>query len=168
VAEAGRIGGINVIKVEVIGVEKVQAKLRAVPARFHAELYPVVSRLTIELQRDIRQNHHDDGGLNLARGGPGSDGVHESVSDNGREIRGSVGSNTWYVREWEMRGFPAYDIVPVKARALFWPGAQHPVRRVSKPAQPPRPTFRPALQAIHERTVDEIGKAIERAIHGAV
>jgi hypothetical protein len=155
------------LDVKVVGVERVVANLGARHGRYHAGIRRVVDRLTIELQRAIQQNHHDAGGLNLRRGGPGSSGVAETVTDDGQSIRGRVSNNVWYVREWELNGMPAHDVVPVKKRALMWPGAAHPVRRVSIGKQEPRPTFRPALVAMGDHIRTEIAAAVAAATRGA-
>ncbi len=44
-------------------------------------------------------------------------------------------------------GLPARDIVPVNGKALFWPGARHPVRRVHQKARKGKPYLRPAADA---------------------
>jgi hypothetical protein len=42
-----------------------------------------------------------------------------------------------------------YEIRPKHARALFWPGAQHPVMVVHHPGVHPRPFLRPSADAIY-------------------
>jgi hypothetical protein len=43
-------------------------------------------------------------------------------------------------------GRPALVILPRKGKALFWKGAQHPVRRVSQPARRGRPWITQSIQ----------------------
>lgn len=44
------------------------------------------------------------------------------------------------------QGTGPYDIYPSKKKALFWPGADHPVRVVHHPGTAARPFFGPAIQ----------------------
>lgn len=45
-------------------------------------------------------------------------------------------------------GTSPHTILPSNKKALFWPGARHPVRGVSHPGTQPQPFFRPALLAL--------------------
>lgn len=42
-------------------------------------------------------------------------------------------------------GLPAMTIFPKHKQALFWEGADHPVKKVNLPARAPQPFLRPAL-----------------------
>lgn len=42
-------------------------------------------------------------------------------------------------------GSPRHDIFPKTKKALFWPGAAHPVGKVDHPGNKPYPYLRPAL-----------------------
>ncbi|MCE7081159.1 hypothetical protein [Streptomyces sp. ST2-7A] len=55
-----------------------------------------------------------------------------------------IGSHLDYGAAVELGSRP-YTIVPRTKRALWWPGADHPVRRVRHPGVRPRPHLRPAL-----------------------
>ncbi|MER7213212.1 HK97 gp10 family phage protein [Streptosporangium sp. NPDC000239] len=43
-------------------------------------------------------------------------------------------------------GTAAHVIVPRDAKALWWPGAEHPVKRVRHPGTAPQPYMRPAFE----------------------
>lgn len=49
-----------------------------------------------------------------------------------------------YCQAIEM-GLPPFTIFPKHKRALFWPGAAHPVGKVNHPGIEPQPFLRPAL-----------------------
>jgi hypothetical protein len=55
---------------------------------------------------------------------------------------GSLDCN--YATDVEM-GTSAHVIRPTNKKALFWPGADHPVAKVNHPGTPPLPYLRPAL-----------------------
>lgn len=71
--------------------------------------------------------------------------LHDSLR---AEVRGKVlrvGSlDVNYCTAIEM-GLPAMTIVPRFKQALYWPGADHPVKKVNLPVRPPQPFLRPAL-----------------------
>lgn len=56
-----------------------------------------------------------------------------------------IGTNHWRFIEY---GTHAHDIQPRRKRALFWPGAQHPVRRVRHPGND---EYAPMRRALHAR-----------------
>lgn len=53
------------------------------------------------------------------------------------------------------------EILPRRAKALYWKGAPHPVRRVLSPGQKPNPYVDRALETTSGRLDDFIRKAIE-------
>ncbi len=55
---------------------------------------------------------------------------------------GSLDCN--YATDVEL-GTPAHVITPRNKKALYWPGADHPVARVNHPGTEPMPYLRPAL-----------------------
>jgi hypothetical protein len=55
---------------------------------------------------------------------------------------GSLDCN--YATDVEM-GTAPHVILPKNKKALYWPGARHPVARVNHPGTPPFPYLRPAL-----------------------
>jgi hypothetical protein len=56
-------------------------------------------------------------------------------------------------------GTPAHLITPRTAHALFWPGAEHPVRFVHHPGTQPRPFLRPAADAEYPKLLERIRRA---------
>ncbi|MFF4346807.1 hypothetical protein [Streptomyces sp. NPDC001530] len=55
---------------------------------------------------------------------------------------GSLDCN--YASDVEL-GTPPHVILPKNKKALHWPGADHPVRKVNHPGTQPQPYLRPAL-----------------------
>ena len=51
-------------------------------------------------------------------------------------------------------------IKPRQAKALYWPGAKHPVRRVRQLGQPPRPYMVPAAEEERQRFAAAVAKAL--------
>ncbi len=58
-------------------------------------------------------------------------------------------------------------IEPKEKRALYWPGARHPVRRVVQQGQPPRPYLVPAAEEARDQFVRDCAAAIEAAARDA-
>lgn len=57
------------------------------------------------------------------------------------------------------KGRKALTIVPVKKQALYWRGAQYPVRVVHQPARAARPFMAPALEAAMPKVREYFAKA---------
>lgn len=71
--------------------------------------------------------------------------LHDSLRAevHGKVLRvGSLDVN--YCQAIEM-GLPPMTIYPKHKQALYWPGADHPVKKVNLPARPAQPFLRPAL-----------------------
>lgn len=64
---------------------------------------------------------------------------------SGRAVGYEVGTNVNYAAAIEY-GTAEYDIFPTNKKALYWPGARHPVAKVHHPAMPARPFMRPAIE----------------------
>jgi HK97 gp10 family phage protein len=66
------------------------------------------------------------------------------VSGGGATVVGRVGTSLKYA-PYVHEGTAPHVIVPVSRKALYWPGAAHPVRRVNHPGTRPNPFLRKAL-----------------------
>lgn len=53
-------------------------------------------------------------------------------------------------------GSAPHVITPRTAKALYWPGAEHPVKRVNHPGTAPQPYMGPAFDRAVERFVDAV------------
>jgi hypothetical protein len=69
------------------------------------------------------------------------DSLRAEVQDKVLRV-GSLDCN--YATDVEM-GTSPHVILPRNKKALYWPGADHPVARVNHPGTPPIPYLRPAL-----------------------
>lgn len=94
--------------------------------------------------------------------------ITKDVQGAGGTVRGIVGTNLPYAK-FVHEGTAPHVIVPVSAKALFWPGARHPVKRVNHPGTRANPFLKKALQQqrgnvlqlwnrrLVQRIADEIG-----------
>ncbi len=79
-----------------------------------------------------------EGGLTLVKSGR----LRNSIVARGYADRAEVGTNVVYAAIHQLGGkTPPRVIVPKRAKALFWPGAKHPVKSVNHPGSniPARP-----------------------------
>lgn len=67
-----------------------------------------------------------------------------SITSEVSKNRVVIGSNVEYAPMVEM-GTRPHTITPKNKKALFWPGAGHPVKVVNHPGTRPQPFLRPAL-----------------------
>lgn len=83
--------------------------------------------------------------------------VSASVSGGGNLVTGSFGSD-YEVLEYLERGTAPHPITPRTAEALFWPGAEHPVRSVLHPGT--------AAQHNLERAAEAAGEVAKEKLAG--
>lgn len=69
--------------------------------------------------------------------------VHQ-VTGGGSSVTVTVGSRVSYAADVEY-GTAPHVIVPKNGKALYWPGAAHPVAKVNHPGTRARPFMRPAV-----------------------
>lgn len=72
--------------------------------------------------------------------------IHSQLGQDSQGLVARIGSNVEYARYVE-EGTEPHRIVPRDKKALFWPGADHPVLAVNHPGTRARPYLRPALAA---------------------
>jgi HK97 gp10 family phage protein len=70
--------------------------------------------------------------------------ITHQVGGAGGSVRGIVGTSVPYAK-YVHEGTAPHVILPVRAKALFWPGARHPVKRVNHPGTKANPFLRRAL-----------------------
>lgn len=83
------------------------------------------------------------------------------IGGNGHSATGAwiqVGTNVEYADAVE-NGSAAHVIVPRNAKALFWPGAAHPVPKVQHPGTPAKPFMRPAFDGAGPEMAAEMSAA---------
>lgn len=113
------------------------AKWRRAPQAMRAEMQATMQRSVLMVETQGKANAPVKTGTlrrsitSTVRGGAGS-------------VVGTVGTNVPYAKAVH-DGSRAHVIVPVRAKALFWPGAAHPVRRVNHPGTRPNPFLKNAL-----------------------
>lgn len=70
--------------------------------------------------------------------------VHR-VEGGGRSVGMVIGTNVSYAADVEY-GTAPHVIVPKNRKALYWPGAAHPVAKVNHPGTRAQPFMRPAVE----------------------
>jgi hypothetical protein len=104
-----------------------------------------LTRRAINVESAAKLNASGRPGPNVDTGRLRSSITHELVQGpTGLVAR--IGTNVEYARYVE-EGTPPHEIRPVNKRALFWPGAEHPVAVVHHPGSHARPYLEPALEA---------------------
>lgn len=77
--------------------------------------------------------------------------------DLGDRIEGYWGSFAVKYARWVEEGTGPHVILPRKMQALFWPGADHPVRMVYHPGTKPHPYLVPSAQMHYPSLALRIG-----------
>jgi len=59
-------------------------------------------------------------------------------------------------------GAGPHEIRPREAKALYWPGAEHPVAVVHHPGNPPHPFMTPAVEGVRDELIQGMRQVVER------
>ncbi|TJZ55611.1 HK97 gp10 family phage protein [Streptomyces piniterrae] len=111
--------------------------LRRYLGRMSADVRKAVERTGTDVQNEARRLAPVDTGR-----------LRSSIvarRTNGRGVGYEVGTNVNYARDVEF-GTAPHVITPKNGKALYWPGAAHPVAKVNHPGTKPRPFLRPAVE----------------------
>jgi phage gpG-like protein len=157
----------------IIGDRELVKKLGVMPARAKAAIDATVQALGFELEAYVKARKLT-GQVLKVRTGRLRASISQSSAQRGGDSRSRfvstensataiVGTNVIYGAAWEF-GSRAHDIVPLRAKALrFEIGGQVLFRRrVTKPAQAPRPFLRPSLQEMKPHIIERIEATLRR------
>lgn len=113
--------------------------------RLREAIRPTMENVAREVEADIRRNAPVDSG-DLVR----------TIKRRGTEI--TIGTDYWHFVEYGTRG---HIIRPRTKKALWWPGASHPVAKVYHPGTRPQPFIRPAVTR-QRRLRSGVGVSMDR------
>jgi hypothetical protein len=149
----------------ITGAESVSVRLGLImPAQTIARMRSAVHALGFLLERKVKLEKLN-GQILKRRTGTLVRSVHTRFVETATSSTASVGTNSRVGRIWEITGSRAVTIVPVNKKALYWPGARHPVRSVFHPAQAPRPFLKPALEELRPTIRSTIERAMMQALN---
>ncbi|MGJ5895149.1 HK97 gp10 family phage protein [Streptomyces niveiscabiei] len=97
-----------------------------------------VDRTRIDVQNEARRRAPVDTGRLRSS-------IVSRAESSGRSVGYVVGTNVNYAAAVEY-GTAPHVIKPRNKKALFWPGAAHPVAQVNHPGTRPQPFLRPAIE----------------------
>ncbi len=151
------------IGIQIIGAESVIARFQGAPERLRQALTAATMRLAILAQRRVMETKLSGQVLHV-RTGRLRRSINVAPIVEGDRIGARTGTNVEYGRTWELTGIRARTVEPRTKKALFWKGAQHPVRRVEIPAQAPRPFLSVVLEEMRAQARTELTAAAQGAI----
>ncbi|MFE0079178.1 HK97-gp10 family putative phage morphogenesis protein [[Kitasatospora] papulosa] len=97
-----------------------------------------VGRTRIDVQNEARRRAPVDTGRLRSS-------IVSREESSGRAVGYTVGTNVNYAEDVE-NGTAPHVIVPKNGKALYWPGARHPVAKVNHPGTRAQPFMRPAIE----------------------
>jgi HK97 gp10 family phage protein len=97
-----------------------------------------VNRTRIDVQNEARRRAPVDTGRLRSS-------IVSRAENSGRRVGYVVGTNVGYAAAVEY-GTAPHVIKPKHKKALYWPGARHPVAQVNHPGTRPQPFMRPAIE----------------------
>lgn len=151
------------IDIQIIGAESVIARFQGAPERLRQALAATTLRLAIEAQRRVMETKLSGQVLHVRTGRLRRSINVAPIAEAGR-VGARTGTNVSYGRIWELTGIRARTVEPRMKKALFWPGARHPVRRVEIRAQAPRPFLSIVLEEMRAQAREQMTAAAKGAI----
>lgn len=117
-----------------------------------------VAKAARRVETAIKQNLTDNGSVITG-------GLRDSVFPvpDGPTLEVEVAPKKDYAADVEF-GTPEHEILPVNKKALYWEGAEHPVKRVMHPGSDPKPYVGPAWDAERENVIQDVKDEIEAAL----
>jgi hypothetical protein len=152
------------------GAEKLRKKLRALgDALSGAILAEVSDEMALLAQREVQLKAPVDtgayrGSIRTEEGPRTATSAESSVvTDAAQAFALEFGSGLHAERGPKEK----YPIEPDEKKALFWPGAAHPVFRVMHPGIEAQPHFRPAIRDKGPKIVEHARKLLEKHVNAA-
>ena len=139
-------------EIKVKGLDKLQGSIRKNPKVVFEELSRAV-KTSVNLIRPIMRSETPVGETHKLSG---------NIQARSAGLKGEVGPNlqitpyAWYVHE----GYGPFTIRPKQKKALWWPGAKHPVKKVEHPGYAGNPFV--------ERTFDRIKEPVEKVFEKSI
>ncbi|MEU0370637.1 HK97-gp10 family putative phage morphogenesis protein [Streptomyces sp. NPDC006283] len=112
--------------------------LRRVLGGMSDDVKRAVERTRIDVQNEARRRAPVDTGRLRSS-------IVSRAENSGRSVGYVVGTNVNYAAAVEY-GTAPHVIKPLTKKALYWPGARHPVAQVNHPGTRPQPFMRPAVE----------------------
>ncbi|MFD8667079.1 HK97 gp10 family phage protein [Streptomyces microflavus] len=121
-----------------INARQYERGLRRVLGGMSDDVKRAVERTRIDVQNEARRRAPVDTGRLRSS-------IVSRAEGAGRSLGYVVGTNVNYAAAVEY-GTAPHVIVPKNGKALYWPGARHPVARVNHPGTRAQPFLRPAIE----------------------
>jgi len=112
--------------------------LRRYFGRMSDDVARAVERTRIDVQNEARRRAPVDTGRLRSS-------IVSRAEGSGRSVGYVIGTNVSYAAAVEY-GTAPHVIVPRNRKALYWPGAAHPVAKVNHPGTRAQPFLRPAIE----------------------
>ncbi|MEU9597152.1 HK97 gp10 family phage protein [Streptomyces sp. NPDC048109] len=123
---------------QTINTRQYETGLRRVLGRMSDDVARAVDRTRIDVQNEARRRAP-------VKTGRLRSSIVSRAERSGRSVGYLVGTNVVYARAIEY-GLDEFDIFPKNKKALYWPGARHPVAKVHHPGIEAQPYLRPAIE----------------------
>ena len=121
-----------------INTRQYERGLRRYFGRMSDDVARAVERTRVDVQNEARRRAPVDTGRLRSS-------IVSRAEGSGRSVGYVIGTNVNYAAAVEY-GTSPHVIKPVNKKALYWPGAAHPVAQVNHPGTRAQPFLRPAIE----------------------
>lgn len=138
------------INVEILGTKETKTAFERLQKLSAQKAKEVVNTSAINIQREAKKRCPVDTGRLRSS-------IRMEFFEDG--LAGQVGTDVQYAPAVEF-GTAPHEIRPKKKKALYWPGADHPVKRVMHPGTKPHPFLFPAAEQERPKFIQAIMQAL--------
>lgn len=132
------MGNFSIVPGVRLNTRQYERGLRRALGGMSSDVKRAVDRTRIDVQNEARRRAPVDTGRLRSS-------IVSRAETRGRGVGYVIGTNVTYAADVEF-GTAPHVIVPKNRKALYWPGAAHPVARVNHPGTRAQPFMRPALE----------------------
>ena len=140
-------------KVDYIDIQKFQVHIGKKLIQFPNEVKEAIRKSTLSIESQAKTNLTNNGSVVTGH-------LRRSISHKVSMTEGIVSANTKYAEGVE-KGTKPHVIRAKKKKALYWQGANHPVKVVNHPGSRAKPYLIPALKSEQPKFIQNLKEAVK-------
>ena len=140
-------------KVDYSDIQKFQVHIGKKLIQFPNEVREAIRKSTLSIEEQAKSNLNKNGSVQTGH-------LRRSISRKVYINEGIVSANTKYAEGVE-KGTKPHIIRAKKKKALYWQGANHPVKVVNHPGSRAKPYLIPALKSEQPKFIQNLKEAVK-------
>lgn len=143
------------IKVDTKDIERLSIKIKEKATRGKDEdIRKAIQKSCLSIKKRAIENLASNGSVKTGH-------LRRSIAHKIKATEGEVHTSNLVYAPVVEKGSKAHVIKPKNGKALYWKGANHPVRSVKHPGTKPKPYLIPAFEEEKPKFIENLKKVIE-------